>query len=321
MNKIRRDKLLRLTCKYALVLCLFFAPIFTAAQNEPKHTAVIYPKVRAPYNKIYLSIYQGVKQANSGRSFQYEIDKKDSVDRLDRWINRNNIGNVVALGGSVVKAVSQIEVPRNSVVSGAMFHTPETIKQYQGVSMAPNPGLLFDRLLSVSPNIKQVYVVYEQSKDAWLIERAEVIAKDKNIELIGVGAKNIKELATLYRKTIHRIDNKKQAIWIPNSGKGLEKALMFKLLEDAWKRKIIIFSSNFSDVKKGVLFSLFPDNEAMGAQLFRLLEKVSSNTQEDEVNFSNALHGAINIRTAEHLGFKLTGEQLKAYKFIYPTPK
>ena len=50
-----------------------------------------------------------------------------------------------------------------------------------------------------------------------------------------------------------------------------------KALEEAWKRNLIIISSNFSDVKKGVLLSVFPNNEATGKQLAKSLKKIQNN--------------------------------------------
>jgi putative ABC transport system substrate-binding protein len=70
-----------------LAFALFFSlPIFAATPS----VAVIYPELRAPYNKIFEDIADGVEQKVNGRTKRYALPKNYSSEQLDIWLKKNN---------------------------------------------------------------------------------------------------------------------------------------------------------------------------------------------------------------------------------------
>jgi putative ABC transport system substrate-binding protein len=88
----------------------------------------------------------------------------------------------------------------------------------------------------------------------------------------------------------------------------------------SWNRKLVVFSSSFADVKRGVLFSLYPDNKAMGQQLGRLLEQRQQNQSAPATIYPvEDLLTAVNLRTAEHLGLHFSHSDIEGFHYVYPS--
>jgi putative ABC transport system substrate-binding protein len=80
----------------------------------------------------------------------------------------------------------------------------------------------------------------------------------------------------------------------------------------------VVFSSKPSHAKRGVLFSTYPDNFALGKHLFTMVHELEQ--QPEQKNFA-ALKStllAVNLRTAAHLGLKYSSEQQQSFKLTFP---
>lgn len=306
--------------RMCLMLMLLIASMFSSAlYAEDNKIAVLYPKVREPFNQVFLSVYGGIKAASQEKVLKYEVGKGEPPEKLQAWLKKKKIAGIVALGGRSVGQLKKIDGFDLPYVSGASILQRSNTSSLVGISMAPEPLKLFSQLKVLTPGVKRINVVYEKGKEDWLIEHAREVAEAEGLTINATPIENLKEMAEAYRKVLAKQEQETEALWLPKSGRSLEKALMYKMLEDSWKRNLIVFSSKFSDVKKGVLFSLYPDNKAMGESLYALLVKYRENPElEPKVILSEDLLKAINTRTADHLGIRLTNEQKSTYQYLYP---
>ncbi|WP_086931739.1 ABC transporter substrate binding protein [Agarilytica rhodophyticola] len=282
-------------------------------------TGVIYAQSKEPLNSLYRSISQkviGLSEASG--VYQEYIDKSGDDNKLASWIDQRKIRSAVVLGK---KAAKKLYKQHNDIsfVLGATFINPDKMPNISGVSMAPSPAELFQHLKHIAPHISHVHVIYNPAHQQWLMDRARLAAENLGLNLIMHPAEDISQTALKYKEiTLEQVASK-EALWLPYSGKSVPKALRQEILEAAWKRKLIVFSSNLSDVNKGILFSLFADHNATGKQLFELMES-RKNTLEDNssVQLSKNLNRAINIRTAKHLGIEISDAERAKYALLYP---
>jgi putative ABC transport system substrate-binding protein len=72
-------------------------------------------------------------------------------------------------------------------------------------------------------------------------------------------------------------------------------------------------------VPRGVLFALYPDNEAMGRSLGKLaMRRISNNSSNGGIKPLKDLKFAINLRTADHLGLSFSKEQESEFDLTFP---
>jgi len=308
---------------YLIVLLMFMSNDSlgdTSSRVEAqKHQAiaVLYPQVREPYNQIFQNITAGIDLQFQGSTRHYTLPLKLRVEDLQQWLDVNNIGAVVALGSRSLKILPSLP-PHLPRVLGAVLldHGDEHLS---GVSLSPSPHQLFQRLRQLRPSIHTVHVVNPAYQGPWLMEKAHQAAADQGLTLNQLNALGMSHAARHYRQLLNNIEPSTEAIWLPQVGKKLDSALLNLLLEAAWADKLVVFSSNFADVKRGVLFSLYPDNRAMGIRLARMLQQLQKKPRPPlgMAPVENLLI-AVNLRTADHLGLHFSPSELRDFHFVYP---
>lgn len=316
-NGATQDKRILITMIIVMAMTLSFATVH--AGHSP--TGVIYPDVRAPYDQIFQAFTDGVKSSNEGTTLSLKLGKETTSTELSGWISKHKIGGVIALGNRSASLVKQLDtVLRPPTVIGATFLSPSST--LGGISMAPAPKKLFKQLLVLTPKVKTVHVIYTGGEQDWLIAQAQTAASELGLTLHTHVTNDVRELAVSYREVLKNQKRETEALWLPQSGKSLEKAVMNTILSQSWKRHLIIFSSNLADVRKGVLFSRYPNNKLVGKKLFSLLTQLKQNPNEaKDIHLAENLFSALNTRTADHLGLRIKKEDKRKYMLLFPMSK
>ena len=259
---------------------------------------IVYPKVKAPYNKIYKDIIRGINENYPGISQQLQLPDNGENNVLVEQIERHKPDVLVTLGKGSLKKVRQLASPI-PIVAGAITKTEEVVA---GVSMSPDSEVILSHLLVMAPFVKRVYVVSDHQRQAQL-EGAEAYLSEHGKVLKIEEVASVQEAADRYLKIIHQASSE-DAIWLMRGGSLNDPSILMLVLEAAWKKKIIVFSSNPSHVKRGALFSLYPDNEKMG----RALAKIAQQHEQELIPLNAGLtplrsvHLIVNKRTSKHLG-------------------
>ncbi|MEJ2115744.1 MAG: ABC transporter substrate binding protein [Gammaproteobacteria bacterium] len=289
-------------------------PIFAATPS----VAVIYPEVRAPYNKVFNDIIVGVEEKIDGRTKQYMLPKEFSQKDVDDWIRKNDIEVCVALGGRGEKAANQITQDIPVILSGVL--KPKSIN-YPGISLAASPDKLFSKLKQQKLNIKQVIVVYNPEKSEWLVREARSAALKQGLELITYTTSSLSESAKVYRKIFKQLKINDAAIWLPPDSTSMDnRTLLSYVLEQSWAKNVVVFSSSPAHVNKGVLFAMYPDNLKLGQSLGAVvLEELNGGSKLRRMIPIEDLKTAFNRRTAEHLGVRFTNDELRNYDAVFPS--
>lgn len=311
----KRHKLV-LTSIGALIASILLC---ASAYAESK-VGVIIPELRAPYKIIFESVVDGIDDKLNRRTNTLTLNKDFDPQEIVRWIQKEDINAVIALGRLGQKASTY--VPKNtSIVLGALLSTANDESRFPGVALTPAPKALFEMLYRIDPSRKKVVVVYNPDKNQWVVDLAKRQTAANGVQLVEYKATGIKQAAIIYDEILSGNDLENTALWLLQDRKVVDsKVVLPFILEKAWQKQIVVFSSAVSHVKKGVLFSMYPDNKLHGEQLADMVlsKRSGSGKLQNKIYPSMGLQDAINIRTAEHLGLDLSRSDLREFDVVFP---
>lgn len=272
-----------------------------ALGGEPGNIAVLYPDLGEPYRGVFAKIIEGIEEQSRVPVTSFAVGGKLSAQDIVNQLKRQEIKVVIALGRQGMKAASGLE-REFGVVAGGVVSLPDgEAPGFSVVSLAPDPGMLFERLKRLMPAARRVLVVYDPRQNAWLMRLAREAARAQGLELQAVEVQDLKSAVHAYQELLASSDPKKDALWLPQDSTTVEESSVLPLvLEGAWSRNLTLFSSNVAHVKRGALFALYPNNQALGRQLAVSAQGIG-NTLPGVVPLKELLL-AVNVRTANHLG-------------------
>ncbi len=298
-----------------ILLVLIGFPVLLHATEAQSEVAILYPQVREPYLKIFLDIAEGVEKRFSGRTRRYELAGDYDVRELETKIEEEGTKAIVALGNRSYSAVKKFS-GNYQVLLGAV--TTISDPGFGGIKMVPSADAVFENLSLLAPSVKKIHVVYESDGDTEIIERAHALAALKNVTLHAYASNSIREAAAAYRQILDQDAGPETAIWLVPGSTTLDNAILTDVLGVAWRKKIVVFSSRPSHVKRGVLFAVYPDNLRMGYSLGELATQAVSGGGV-QVRPLMDVRLAVNQRTSEHLGLTINNQLRKQIDLLFST--
>ncbi len=310
------------TLTYALIAFNLTYSVLAAA--APPSVAVIYPEVREPYRGVFLEIIRGIETGLDQSVKHYVLEGADSTstELLER-VHNDHIDVVISLGRAGLSATKQLAEVFPVVVGAVLISPGQETKGQTGITLTPDPEVFFERLKSIVPNAKEVTVIFDPRQKAWEIERARKAAKVQGLALNAFPTEDLRLSAELYRKVLAQIKDGSIAIWLPLDNAAMdEQTLLPVVLQEAWEKNFVVFSGNLDHVRKGALFSLYPDNFGMGRSLAALaLDRLKNGvTSTSTINPLRDLLLAVNLRTAEHLGLHFASHDREQFDLVFPSP-
>jgi putative ABC transport system substrate-binding protein len=279
--------------------------------------AVLYPDLEEPYRGIFAKIIEGIEAQVGAPVASYAVGGANSAQDIVAQLKRQDIKVVIALGRQGMKAASALDNEFGVVAGGVVSPPTGEGRSFPIVSLAPDPKMLFERLKHFMPDVRRVIVVYDPKQNAWLIRLARDAARIHGLELQALEVADLKNAVRVYQEVLASADAKKDALWLPQDSTSVEESSVLPLiLENAWNRNLTVFSSNVTHVKRGALFSLYPNNMALGRQLASSALSLPGGNAALVVPMKDALL-AVNIRTASHLGLQLSSRQ-QAFDLVFP---
>jgi len=288
--------------------------------GEPvKKLTVIYPEVDAPNDATFSQIIQGIRAEFKGQIIPLRIPRNFDVKQVSKNVFTSQVIILGKRGVSIANEFYQEKL----VVIGALPLIPTHLS---GVSLMASPTVLFETLGELAPQINIINVVYSASS-AWLIENAKIVAKSKGYILKAILVDDLKMAVKTYNNLFEKNTSENVAIWLPlDPITTNEQIILPTLLEKAWKKKIVVFSSKPTHAKRGALFSALPDNMGLGKQLIKLMSVLNSNNVIKNsknnnlvvVKPLNAIKLAVNLRTAAHLGYNYQPYLLSRFSQTFP---
>lgn len=295
-------------------------PSRSTAAGDDGNIVVLYPDVGEPYRSVFAKIIEGIEDRARGRTLAYAVGANQSSAELVDELRRQGVRVVIALGRNGLKAAAGLDRDIG-VVAGAVVSAPEADMRGMTVhSLAPDPMLLFDRLRAMMPGVRRVFVVYDPRQNAWLLRLAREAARANGLELVAQEAPDLKTAMRLYQEVVAGADPRRDALWLPQDSVTVEEsAVLPVVLQEAWNRGLAVFSSSVAHVKRGALFSLYPNNVELGRSLAgTAISQLTGNSgpARGVLPLKDVLM-AVNVRTASHLGLGVAHRQL-SFDMVFP---
>jgi len=274
--------------------------------------AVIYPDIGEPYRTVFTQIIGGIEAQAKGRVANFAVGANVDMGELNNSLRRQNTKVVIALGRQGVKAASALDSDIGVVVGGVLTATDNEARNLQVNSLSPDPALLFSRLKGMMPGVRRVFAVYDPRQNAWMMRLAKEAARTQGLELTLYEAQDLRGAMRAYQDILALSDGSHDALWLPQDSTTVEEGTVLPMvLQESWARNLAVFSSSFGHVRRGVLFSLYPNNVELGRHLAgSALGYLASGGSESSgmVPLREVLM-AINLRTAKHLGINASRQQ------------
>lgn len=284
--------------------------------------AVLYPNVSEPVRSAFISMIQGIEERTRVRVRSYAVEQRTDPAELNAHLKKSGTRVVIALGRQGLNVAAGLDRDILVLVGGALLLSDAEIVNVNGISLTPDPALLFSRLRTLLPEVRRVMVVYDPKKTEWLLRLAREAARTQGLELVAVEASNLGQAAQLYSNLIRGADSKRDALWLPHDTTTVEESTLLPLiLKESWNNSVPIFSSNILHARKGALFAMSPNNVELGKSLASsALGLMAGETRKKGVQPLRELHTALNLRTANHMGLNIGNQQQRTFDFIFSEP-
>ncbi|MEC5160262.1 ABC transporter substrate binding protein [Janthinobacterium sp. CG_S6] len=295
-------------------------PELQASIGKGGSIAVLYPNVDEPFRSAFVGMIQGIEERTKLRVRSYALEPKVDAAELNATLKHNGTRVVIALGRQGLNAAATLDREITVLVGGVLLLSDSD--NVAGISLTPDPALLFARLRALLPELRRVVVVYNPKKSDWLIKLGREAARAQGLELSAHVAGDLAEAARLYTGLIGAADNRRDAVWLPHDTTTVEETTILPLvLRESWNSGVPIFSSNVLHVKKGALFAMMPNNVELGRTLASsALGVIAGDGRRRSVVPLRELHSAINLRTANHIGLNLGQQQQRNFDVVFPQP-
>jgi putative ABC transport system substrate-binding protein len=284
--------------------------------------AVVYPEVGKPYQEVIDSIIQGIRQQTGSSLELFAVKEGADTDNLNSWLEQHKIKVVIALAKQGLEATNKLP-PTVSRILAALLSPPTEngISYTGGISLVPDPEIVFTKIRQLSPVTRRVIVVYDPATNDWLIQSAKSAAAKTGLELAAMPAKDLHEAAAAYAQLQEKGLGKADLIWLLNDPNTVDQNTILPfLLKTSWSDSFVVISNNPSHVKRGVLFSLYPDYGNMGKSIGKLALQVAANGSHANKNMAplQDVLTAVNLRTAEHLNLVYSQKEQEAFDLVFP---
>jgi putative ABC transport system substrate-binding protein len=292
------------------------------ARRAAGSIAVVYPELGEPYRSIFNDIIEGIAEQSGQPPQRFPLTGDGNAAGLQAQLRRAGVRVVIALGRQGLRATAGLEQDIAVVVGGVVSVPVMDRREFAGVSLTPDPALLFDHMKKLMPGIRRVTVVYNPQNNEWLLNLARAAARTRGLELQALEARDLASAARLYQGAIVAADGRRDAIWLPQDATTVDENTILPLvLREAWDHSVPVFSSSFPHVRKGALFALYPDNRGLGRTLARTAAGIQAGENRQGMVPLQAVLTAVNLRTASHLGLKLEYQQQRRFDFVFPEPR
>lgn len=289
-------------------MLLFFAtlagpsPASAAGDNA---VAVIYPDIGEPYHAIFEKIIEGIEAGAGASVATHAVRDNANIDVLKASLLSQNTKVVIALGRQGMQTATALHNGVAVVVGGVLTAPESESGAQQVISLTPDPALLFARMKALKPASKRVIVIYSPGSNDWLIKLAREAARAQGLELVAHEAPDLRNALRLYQEFFSAADGHRDVLWLPHDSVTVEESSVLPLvLQKSWNQGIAVFSSNAGHVRRGVLFSLYPDNMALGKSLAGLAQGIlaAGDYRKRGMMPLRDVQSIVNLRTAKHLG-------------------
>jgi putative ABC transport system substrate-binding protein len=183
-----------------------------------------------------------------------------------------------------------------------------------GISLIVNPDRFVATLNEVAPRISRIAVVMDPQRFGWLREPMERAARVHSKQVIVYEASTIAEAATHYLNILRYGNPLTDSLWLLEQGQFITADTLPRIIEEAWAKNFLVFSSVLEHVSEGSLFALYMNPRTLGERLGQIARATQGS--QAPLAFDDAPARTINLRTARHLANMVDGSTAKSFDLI-----
>jgi putative ABC transport system substrate-binding protein len=292
-----------------------------AAADLGRSLVVVYPELGDPFRQVFTTIIEGIEDKLSGSVTSFAIASNANPAQIVEEVRKRDVKVLIGLGRGGMRIAAAL-ADELSVMVGCVVSVQESeARAFPVHTLAPDPALLLARLKRLRPASRRVHLVYDPKLNAWLVKLAREAARVEGLELLAQEAADQAEALRAYTQLLASADPARDAVWLPQDPTTVDDNTVLTLvLKEGWNRNIAVFSSHLAHVKRGALFSLYPDNHELGRSLAVSAQRLAANPKSGAAGVLplRQARAAINIRTAAHLGLDVASVQ-SGFDLVYPS--
>ena len=296
-------------------IMLIYPDLAVPAERTESAIAILYPQSSSSARAVYDDIRESVSRGVKSRRYRYvEMVLQPASDRdaLRQWAQRNDVAAVVTLGRLAHENARSLR-PEIPVIAGAL--NLEEIADTPGISLTPNPKLLFSRLKELAPGISRVLIICNPGRYTQLLRAARDAARDVQLEISQLPASDIRDATQHYYNVFRYSNPRTDAIWIIDDTLVDTNVTLPRIMQNAWANNFVIISNVLEHVSRGALLATFVDPDGLGDRLVQLAADAASGKSVGQV-LGEDVKFAVNARVASHLGFQLNERSKLRYGLV-----
>lgn len=291
------------------------------AAEGGRPVTVVYPELGEPFRQVFAAIVEGIEDRLHGSVTSLAMGAATAPADVAEGLRKRDAKVVIGLGrgGMRVAAALAGELP---VLVGCVVSVQESeARTFPVHTLAPDPAQLLARLRRLVPGARRVHLVFDPRLNGWLARLAREAARAEGLELLAQEAMDPAEALRAYSQLLAAADPARDAVWLPQDPTTVDdNAVLPLVLKEGWNRNMAVFSSHVAHVKRGALFSLYPDNVELGRTLAASAQRLLTAPRGSSVGVLplRQTRAALNIRTAAHLGLEVGAVQ-SGFDLVYPS--
>ena len=280
--------------------------------EEAIDLVIIYPEVREPFARIFEEVVRGAEEG-----YQQEVRRVSMADNqspVDFVHVLDQSSPVLVLGNRLARQVTEHNADRRLIV-GAVNSEYNNVF---GITLVPDALVVAAKLPLLVPDVRTVHIVTNPDNNLLDFDHVTTVLQQQGIELSIHRAEDIRVAAGVYRDLMPTL-SEQDAVWILPKGSFVNNAVLAILLHESWEKHFVVFSSNPIHVKRGALFSIYPNNYKMGLSLGRMAWDIAQgNSPQRQMQALDDVFVTVNERTSNHLGINLSDDIRSHIDLILP---
>lgn len=290
------------------------------AADAGRTVGVVHPDLGEPFRQIFTTIIEGMEDRLGAPVAAFAVANNAVPSQVAEDIRKRDVQVLVGLGRGGMRIAAAL-AGELAVLVGCVVSVQESeARSFAVHTLAPDPALLLARLRRLRPAGRRVHLVYDPRLNGWLVRLAREAARAEGLELLAQEALDQPEALRAYTQLLAAADPARDAVWLPQDPTTVDdNAVLPLVLKEGWNRNITVFSSHVAHVKRGALFSFYPDNHELGRSLAASAQRLAAAPRAavSGVLPLRQARAAINIRTAAHLGIDAAAQA--GFDLVYPS--
>ena len=241
--------------------CAISQSVF-AQTSRKENLAVLYPEIGEPFRAVFAKILEGIDDKLQMRTYKLAVPGNTDLSTMVADLRRSDLKVVIALGRAGMRLASALEQGVDVVAGGIISPTETEVRDASILCLTPDPSLLLQHLKILLPSVKRVNVAYSMQHSAWLMRFAQDAAKQIGLDLRVQEVGDLRKALRYYQDFFAQATSQ-DALWLLQDPLAVDDSSVLPLvLQESWDKNLPLFSSNVAHVRRGALFSLYPDNLA-----------------------------------------------------------